>query len=108
MANDPTPAQTINDVFAADGQDQSPLAEVDPNSVDVLVQERIAKIFNTPTKDVTDSELEAMVVFYRARRQDFLVQEQKKIAAGPRKRAVKAPKSVAEALNLSQAKDLDI
>ena len=78
----------------------SPLAEADPNSVNVFIQERVDEIFNTPPALLTDEKLQVAVEYYRRERARFLLESQNKPAraTGPRR---KAPTSVQDALDSS-------
>lgn len=79
----------------------SPLAEADPNSLNDLIEERIADILNEPPLTVSDAKLAKVVAYYRLGRARFAKESAEKAAAGPRRKAA-APKSVAEALAAAQ------
>lgn len=93
MSDNPTPALA---------PEVSPLLEADPNSVNILTAERIDDIFNKKPILLTDADLQQAVEYYRRERDRYKVEsqekDQKKTAAGPRRRAGPAPKSVSEAL----------
>lgn len=77
----------------------SPLAEVDPNSIDEFIEKRVGDTFNKSPLTVTDDDLSIAVRFYRLQRQRFAIESKgtKPVTAKPRKK----PNSIAEALDLS-------
>jgi len=81
----------------------SPLTEADPNSLNILIQERIDEIFNKKPTLLTDDDLRVIVEYYQKERLRFKAESQIKEAkpkapAGARR---KVPTSVAEALSTS-------
>jgi hypothetical protein len=90
--------------------DFSPLAEADPNSVNILIGERINKIMNTRPADITDDDLAAMVAYYRSERARFILESQNKAPRAkpgtkPAAKPKAAPKSVAEVMAQAAAFD---
>lgn len=73
----------------------SPLAEADPNAINVLIQERIDELFNKPPLSLSDVDLQAIVEYYRQQRVKFAAEAATK---PPRKARAKAPTSVKEAI----------
>ena len=78
----------------------SPLAEADPNSINDLIEDRLAQLFNKPPP-FTDAELKPMVEYYRRERARF-AQESLTKPAGRQGAKRKAPTSVADALASSE------
>lgn len=75
----------------------SPLGEADPNSVNVLIAERITDIFNKPPLLVNDMDLELMIEYYQRERVRFKAESEIK-EQRPRTKGRKVPDSVGEAL----------
>lgn len=80
----------------------SPLTEADPNSINILIAERLTDIMNKPPLLVSDADLAAMVEYYQAERVRFKAESQQK-EARPRGASRKKPESVAEALDMNVA-----
>lgn len=84
----------------------SPLAEADPASVDILVDERLRAIFNGDPLLLSEDQLARGVAYYRQLRQNYEKDEAAKTASGTPRRRRAAPKSVAEALNIPDSIDI--
>jgi hypothetical protein len=84
----------------------SPLNEADPNSINILIQERLTDIFNKDPLLVTDDDLLAMVEYYQKERLRFKQESMEKELRpkGERRKAI--PKSVTEAISMQDAADL--
>ena len=89
---------------------QSPLLEVDPTSINELIETRLDLIFNKPPALISDDDLRSMIVYYRRERERFLSESALKENAEKKPKAAasaaggakkKAPKSVADAMQES-------
>lgn len=76
----------------------SPLTEADPDSINLLIKERIDEIFNKPPLLLSDDDLKVAVSYYRKERQRFMLESQAKAAAGPKPRRKAAGMTTAEIL----------
>lgn len=77
----------------------SPLSEADPNSLNMLIEERITDVFNRPPLDVTDADLDVMVAYYHKERARFKLESAEKELKPKKPRSKKPPPtSVADAL----------
>ena len=74
----------------------SPLAEADPDSINELLQKRLPVIFNLKPLDLTDTDVDLQVEYYRRERARVKVEQDSKPPRSARGKT--APKSVAEAL----------
>jgi hypothetical protein len=69
-----------------DPSDPSPLLEVDPQSLDKLIRQRIGKIFSTTPLMLRDEDLALTAAYYRRERATFAIESREKEAAGPKTR----------------------
>jgi hypothetical protein len=85
-------------------QGTSPLAEPDPDAINVLIRERLDAVFNRPPREVSDEDLSVMVEYYRRERARFALESLNKPPKGTRNgttRRRETPTSVADALRSS-------
>lgn len=75
----------------------SPLAEADPDSINLLIKQRVSEIFNTRPLLLSDEDLRIAIGYYRRERVRFQQESAVKANAPPKARK-KTPTSVAEAL----------
>jgi hypothetical protein len=60
----------------------SPLNEADPNSINIMIGERINILMNTRPADITDAALAELIQYYRSQRARFILESQ--VAKAPR------------------------
>ena len=78
----------------------SPLREADPNSLNVLIQERVAIVFNTKPSLVSDPQILVSIEYYRKERVRFKLESELKEQKpkGNGRKGKGQPTSVADAI----------
>jgi hypothetical protein len=86
----------------------SPLLEANPQSLDKIMTERLAIIFNTMPSKYDPADTKMVVEYYRNLRAQFLKAEVVKLAEGPKPKGRKAAvKSVKEALEVATVDNVE-